>query len=149
MRATGCLRAASVYANQSNGWTSPFNVYAFQTVRDADAGETPEDFILKYNLNGVRMSEAAFRRLEQEISLGPCRLELPKLWGSEEFQLAYRAGAGRQRDLQKVLVRSSRVPQVDPRKFSLQHWTERRYYEVCSNPAIYAMLEGKAAKGSF
>ena len=46
------------------------------------------------------------------------------------------------------LVRSSQIPQIDPHKFSLEHWTERRYYEVCSNPAIYAMLEGKAAKGS-
>ena len=45
----------------------------------------------------------------------------------------------------KILVRSSPIPQIDPHKFSLQHWTERRYYEVCSNPAIYAMLEGKSA----
>ena len=54
------------------GVEGPFNVYAFQTVKDADAGESPEDFILKYNLNGIRMSEAAFQRLQQEISLEPC-----------------------------------------------------------------------------
>ena len=39
--------------------------------------------------------------------------------------------------------------QIDPQKFSLQHWTERPYYEVCTNPAIYAMLKGKTAKGGF
>ena len=59
------------------GVEGPFNVYAFQTVKDADAGESPEDFILKYNLNGIRLSEAAFQRLQQEISLEPCHWSCP------------------------------------------------------------------------
>ncbi len=129
------------------GVEGPFNVYAFQTVKDADAGESPEDFILKYNLNGIRLSEAAYQRLQQEISLEPCELDLPKLWGSEEFQLQSGLVPVGNEIFKKILVRSSRTPQIDLHKFSLQHWTERRYYEVCSNPAIYAMLEGKAAKG--
>jgi class 3 adenylate cyclase len=130
------------------GVEGPFNVYAFQTVKDADAGESPEDFILKYNLNGIRLSEAAFQRLQQEISLEPCQLDLPKLWGSEAFELQSGLVPVGHEIFKKILVRSSRIPQIDPHKFSLLHWTERRYYEVCSNPAIYAMLEGKAAKGS-
>ena len=129
------------------GGDSPFNVYAFQTVSDADAGETAEDFILKYNLNGVRISEAAFRRLEQEISLEPCRLELPQLWGKEEFHLHTGLVPVGNDIFRKVVVRSGPIPQVDPGNFSLEHWTDRWYYEVCSNPAIYAMLEGKAAAG--
>ena len=48
----------------------------------------------------------------------------------------------------KILVRSSRIPQIDPQRFSLQHWTEQLYYEVCTNPAIYALWEAKSAKGS-
>jgi class 3 adenylate cyclase len=131
------------------GVEGPFNVYAFQTVKDADAGESPEDFILKYNLNGIRLSEAAFQRLQQEISLEPCQLDLPKLWGSEEFQLQRGLVPVGNEIFKKILVRSSQIPQIDPHKFSLQHWTERRYYEVCTNPAIYAMLEGKTGKGSF
>jgi class 3 adenylate cyclase len=131
------------------GVEGPFNVYAFQTVKDTDAGDSPDDFILKYNLNGIRLSEAAFQRLQQEISLEPCPLDLPKLWGSEAFQLHSGLVPVGNEIFKKILVRSSVIPQIDPHKFSLEHWTERRYYEVCSNPAIYAMLEGKAAKGSF
>ncbi len=127
----------------------PFNVYAFQTVKDTDAGESPEDFILKYNLNGIRLSEAAFQRLQQEISLEPCLLDLPKLWGSESFQLHRALVPVGNEIFKKILVRTSRIAQIDPHKFSLQHWTERPYYEVCTNPAIYAMLEGKTAKGGF
>ena len=108
------------------GVEGPFNVYAFQTVKDADAGESPEDFILKYNLNGIRLSEAAYQRLQQEISLEPCQLDLPKLWGSEEFQLQSGLVPVGNEIFKKILVRSSRIPQIDPHKFSLQHWTERQ-----------------------
>jgi hypothetical protein len=127
----------------------PFNVYAFQTVKDAGAGESLDDFILKYNLNGIRISEAAFHRLQQEISLEPCSLDLPKLWGSETFQLQSGLVPVGNEIFKKILVRSSSVPLIDPHTFSLQHWTERRYYEVCTNPAIYAMLDAKKAKGNF
>ncbi len=66
---------------------TPFNVYAFQTVPDADVEDSPDDFILKYNLNGIRISEAAFQRLKQEISLELSPLDLPKAWEGEEFHL--------------------------------------------------------------
>ena len=130
------------------GVESPFNVYAFQTLSDADAVESPDDSSLKYNLNGIRISQAAFLRLQQEISLQPCRLDLPALWGNEPFQLQRGLVPVGNDIFKKILIRSSRVPQIDAQKFSLQRWTEQSYYEVCSNPAIYAMLDGKSAKSS-
>ncbi len=130
------------------GVESPFNVYAFQTLSDADAAESPDDSSLKYNLNGIRISQAAFLRLQQEISLQPCRLDLPALWGNEPFQLQRGLVPVGNDIFKKILIRSSRIPQIDAQKFSLQRWTEQSYYEVCSNPAIYAMLDGKSAKSS-
>src|SRR3984893_12705373 len=127
---------------------NPFSVYAFQTVNDADAGESPDDFILKYNLNGIRLSEAAFRQLQQEISLEACQLDLPTLWGSEEFQLHSGLVPVGNDIFKKILVRSSWIPQIDPQKFSPQRWTTLPYYEVCSNPAIYTLLEAKMVKSS-
>jgi hypothetical protein len=130
------------------GVESPFNVYAFQTLSDADAAESPDDSSLKYNLNGIRISQAAFLRLQQEISLQPCRLDLPALWGNEPFQLQRGLVPVGNDIFKKILIRSSRIPQIDAQRFSLQRWTEQSYYEVCSNPAIYAMLDGKSAKSS-
>ena len=126
---------------------SLFNVYAFQTVSDAHAAEGPEDFIMKYNLNGIRISEATFQRLQQEISLEGCRLSFPQLWGSEEFRLLLGTVPIGNDIFRKIVVRVSRIPQIDPSTFSLHKWTERTYYEVCTNPAVYAALEGKAAAG--
>ncbi len=124
---------------------TPFNVYAFQTVPDADVEDSPDDFILKYNLNGIRISEAAFQRLKQEISLELSPLDLPKAWDGEEFHLWSGLVPVGNDIFRKIVVRGSRMPQIDPHNFSVQLWTERWYYEVCSNPAIDAKLEGKAA----
>jgi hypothetical protein len=45
------------------------------------------------------------------------------------------------------VVRASRVPRIDihAEDFSVQGWTDRNYYEVCTDPAIYAALEKKKA----
>jgi len=124
---------------------TPFNVYAFQTVPDADVEDSPDDFILKYNLNGIRISESAFQRLKQEISLELSPLDLPKAWGGEEFHLWSGLVPLGNDIFRKIVVRGSRMPQIDPHNFSVQLWTERWYYEICSNPAIDAKLESKAA----
>jgi hypothetical protein len=126
---------------------TPFNVYAFQTVSDADVEDGPDDFILKYNLNGIRISEAAFQRLKQEISLELSPLDLPKAWEGEEFHLWSGLVPVGNDIFRNIIVRGSRMPQIDPHNFSVQLWTERWYYEVCSNPAIDAKLEGNARAG--
>ena len=124
---------------------SPFHVYAFQTVSDADAGEATEDFLMAFNLGGIRLSPAAFQKLRHEISLESLSLQLPELWGSENYKL-YRALVSVDNDIfRKIVLRESRVAQVDPRNFTLQKWTEKSYYEVCTDPAIYAALENEKA----
>jgi len=125
----------------------PFRVYVMQTDSETDAAEGGEDFVMSYNLNGIRISEAAFHRLRQEISLETCRLDCPRLFGSEDYLLysgMVPVGGG---IFRRIVIRASRMPQVDPRGFNLKRWTERNYYEVCSNPAVYAALEKKSAAG--
>jgi hypothetical protein len=124
---------------------SPFRVYAFQTVSDADADESAEDFTMSFNLGGVRIDPAAFGKLRQEISLEPCQLEFPALWGSEQYRLHTGLVPIGTDIFRKIVVRETRIAQIDPRTFSLIKWTEKAYYEVCTSPAVYAMLgEGRA-----
>ena len=126
---------------------SPFNVYVFQAVSDKEAAESPEDYMMHYNLNGIRMNEAAFQRLKREISLEPARMELPQLWGSEDFRLFTGMVPVGSDIFRKIVVRASRIPHIDPNNFNLVEWTSRWYYEVCTNPAIYAPAEASAAAG--
>ena len=127
---------------------SKFNVYAFQMVSDDDAGESAEDLLLPYNLNGIRISEAAFKKLKHEISLQECNLDLPSLFANDQFRL-YSALVPVGNDIfRKIVVRQSRVAQVDPRTSAFRKWTDRCYYEVCSNASIYTMLEEGLGAGA-
>lgn len=126
---------------------SPFHVYAFQTVSDMDSEGSSEDTVLKYNVNGIRMSDAAFKKLQQEISLQPCTLDFPGLKSQGESRTWSALVPVGNDVFRKIVVRASRVPLVEARTCALQHWTDQWYYEVCSNPAVYALLEGKTAAG--
>ncbi len=114
----------------------------------ADAGV--EEMRLNYNVGGICLSEAAFRKLREEISLSP--------WAVSPREPGF-AGPGfagpwihPQRELfvgtvpiangafRKIVIRKNRIAQVDVRDLSIVQWTDRYYYEVCANPAVYAAL---------
>ncbi len=121
----------------------PFHVYAFQAA-ELDADGNPEDVILSFNLSGIRMNEAAFGKLQREITLEPLKVKLPASLASSdkgEYKL-FSATVPVDRDIfRKIVVRESRIPRINPADFSIKVWTERSYYEVCTDPVIYAALE--------
>jgi hypothetical protein len=117
------------------GVSVPFNVYEFR------ASEGSEAELMRYNVGGIRISEAAFNRLREEISLEECKLDFPRLWGSEEvryWSALVPVGAD---IFRRLLVRVSQSPIVKPAEFALVRWTDTPIYEVCTNPAVYAALE--------
>lgn len=131
----------------------PFQVYRLeiagnQAEANVESTGTGEELRLTYNVSGICLSEAAFHKLEREISLTRWTVgkknpvfNSPWLDVEAEFFIAtvpVASGAFR-----KIVIRKSRVPQVDVRDFSTLHWTDHYYYEVCANPAVYAMLPGE------
>jgi hypothetical protein len=126
----------------------PFHVYVFQSRQfskeiSKDESANPEDSILSFNLGGIRMNEAAFRKLQQEITLEPLKVRLPASLTSDrgEYKL-FTATVAVDKDIfRNIVVRESRIPRIDPADFSVTGWTERSYYEVCTDPAIYAALD--------
>jgi class 3 adenylate cyclase len=145
-RLSSCNKRAR---KEMEGQAGPFHVYVFQAA-EVDAGGNVEDVSLSFNLSGIRMNETAFRKLEEEISLEPLALKLPASFAVSdkgEYNL-YRGTVPIDRDIfRKIVIRQSRIPRIDPADFSLLGWTERSYYEICTDPAIYAALEkGKGAK---
>jgi hypothetical protein len=148
-------RARKVMESQAG----PFHVYVFESAEAASGGANPaanpavnpvvnsEDTLLSFNLGGIRMNQAAYRKLEQEISLVPLAVKLPASASSDKGE--YRLSSGTvpvDRDIfRKIVVRESRVPRVNTEDFSVLGWTDRTYYEICTDPAIYAALEKKKA----
>jgi len=139
-------RARKVMESQAG----PFHVYAFQAA-DLDADGNPEDVILSFNLGGIRMNEAAFRKMQQEITLEPLKVKLPPSLASSdrgEYRL-FSATVPVDRDIfRKIVVRESRIPRINPSDFSIKGWSERSYYEICTDPVIYSALERRKGAGN-
>jgi class 3 adenylate cyclase len=119
----------------------------------ADLGA--EEMRLNYNVGGICLSEAAFRKLQQEISLSSWAGNLsepgfagPWVDGQREFFVGTVPIANGV--FRKIAIRQNRIAQVDVRDLSILRWTDRCYYEVCANPAVYAALAGEnsASAGS-
>jgi len=67
------------------------------------------------------------------------------LWGTENYRLSNGMVPVGNDIFRKIVVRASRIPQIDPATFTLVQWTKRWYYEVCSNSAIYNPADAKGA----
>jgi hypothetical protein len=103
---------------------------------------------LNYNVGGICLSEAAFHKLQQEISLhswtattndsafhGP--------WIDEQCEFFIGTVPIANGVFRKIAIRRNRIAQVDVRDLSILRWTDNWYYEVCANPAVYAALPGE------
>jgi hypothetical protein len=132
-----------------------FQVYSVQIGGNSNGNDTAadggaEEMRLNYNVGGICLSEAAFRKLRQEISLAPWTPETNKAgfdgsWVDQEGEFFVGTVPIASGIFRKIAIRKNRIAQVDVRDLSIQHWTERYYYEVCANPAVYSVLENEKA----
>jgi hypothetical protein len=112
----------------------------------ADAGA--EAMRLNYNVGGICLSEAAFLKLQQEISLSPWGEDLAEPgfngpWVDEQREFFVGTVPIANGVFRKIAIRKNRIAQVDARDLAILRWTGRYYYEVCANPAVYAALQGE------
>ncbi len=123
---------------------SVFNVYSFKTVDDEDTGGNPDEFLMRYNVGGININEAAFRELQQEISLDSHHVEVAALWEESVrlFSGLVPLGGGM---FHRILLREGRIPRIDASDFSFLGWTEGRYYEVCTSDSVYEYIESHLA----
>ena len=140
-----------------------FQVYRFDAGGTHESGDSKEnatadsgieDLRLSYNVGGICLSEAAFAKLREEISLDRCFTDWAGKSGPEASSWGNRWTDPKAEffvgtvpissaAFRKIVIRKSRVAQVDGRDLSIQHWTSRYYYEVCANAAVYAALPGE------
>jgi len=57
-----------------------FRVYRLQISTDSDPDSAPEEITINYNVGGICLSEPAFRKLQQEISLSPWKANFKGNW---------------------------------------------------------------------
>jgi len=117
---------------------SPFNVFVYEIAaadRRAAAGQ-----YIRYNVNGIELSDDGFEKLQKEIQMERLDLKAPGAEG-EPHQLfvgKYPTVSGTSHQL---VVRQAPLPVISLRDLKVTGTTGRYYYEVCTNPALLRHLK--------
>jgi hypothetical protein len=132
-RLSGCSKSVRRMIKRN---ASPFNLFVFQGVSDKEMERTADDLLLRYNVNGIELNEAGFRKLAQEIDLKQFYGEIPdlKLKKVRLFTGKFPTKSGR---YQRLVLREAEVPAVNPQNLSPIRPTHRKYYEVCTSSKLY------------
>lgn len=144
-RLSSCSRGARKHLD---GIESMFNVYSFQTMESPSSDFTSDEFLVRYNVGGININEAAFLKLKQEISLQAIDRTLHTLWDTEDVRLYSGMVPLGQETFRRLVVREGRIARIDPLNFSFKSWTHQNYYEVCTHPSIYEYVESVSAEPS-
>ena len=136
-RLSGCHKSVRRIISKN---VSPFNLFVFQGATDEEMEKTADDLMLRYNINGIELNEAGFRKLCQEIDLKEFYGDIPdlKLEKVRLFTGKFPTKSGR---YQRLVLREAEVPAVNPDDLSQHYFTHRKYYEVCTSPTIYKVTK--------
>jgi hypothetical protein len=132
-RLSGCNKSVRHIIRKN---ISPFNLFVFQGASDEEVEKTADDLFLRYNVNGIELNEAGFRKLAQEIDLKQFVGDIPDLQ-LEKVRLYTGKFPTKSGRYQRLVLRESDVPAVKPKDLSQLHFTHRKYYEVCTSPTLY------------
>jgi len=118
----------------------PFNNYVFQTASDEASAATSDDLLTRYNVNGIELHPQGFEKLSEEIRLLAVECRIPGI-ESEKFQFftgTYPTVTGRS---QRIIIRQGTIPHVRKPDLELIAMTDKKYYEVCTNPVLHKHLK--------
>jgi hypothetical protein len=127
-RLSSCSKAARRLLGDHG---SPFRLFVFQTTMEGATDEELDEFLLRYNLNGIELNEEGFKKLSEEISLGPLEAECKMPWGRERVTF-YSGLVPVGETLEPLLIRKGFVRQLLP-DGKIGAAGTRAYYEVCGN----------------
>lgn len=127
-RLSSCSKAARRLLGKH---ASPFHLFVFQTTMEGTTEEELDEFLLRYNMNGVELNEEGFQKLSEEISLSPFETDCVMPWGRERvtmFSGLVPVGEA----LEPLFIRKGNVRQLLP-DGKIGAAISRNYYEVCTN----------------
>ena len=119
--------------------THLFNLFVFKDAAEKETEDTAEDFSLRYNVNGIEISEDGFNKLAKEINLKI--VSYPA--GKNEFVKLYTGKVPTVTGYYQLLViREAIIYMAKPETMEVIGETSRKYYEVCTHQEIYDYIDG-------
>jgi hypothetical protein len=134
-RLSGCAKLAKrMLAKQK----TLFSVYQFLNTMEGASAEELDEFLVRYNHNGIELNDEGFQKLSEEISLESIETKLDMPWGRQSVTLYYgEVPLGESVEL--LVLRRGFARQLLP-DGKIGGPTTHPYYEVCTSPALYDLV---------
>jgi hypothetical protein len=134
-RLSGCAKLAKrMLAKQK----THFSVFQFLNTMEGASAEELDEFLVRYNHNGIELNEEGFQKLSEEISLESIDTKLDMPWGKQNVTLFYgEVPLGESVEL--LVLRKATARQLLP-DGKIGGPTSHCYYEVCTSPALYDLV---------
>jgi hypothetical protein len=129
-RLSGCFKPLREKNPKQN---SPFNVFVYEVA--PEDRERVSEIYVRFNVNGIELSADAFEKLRREIQLESLTLSLPDAHaGRQRFYVGkYPTTSGTSH---RLVIREAALPYISLGDLSITDWTDRFYYEVCTDPVL-------------
>jgi hypothetical protein len=134
-RLSGCAKLAK---RMLAGQKSHFSVFQFLNTMEGASAEELDEFLVRYNHNGIELNDEGFQKLSEEISLDSIETKLEMPWGKQNVTLYYgEVPLGESVEL--LVLRQGFARQLLP-DGKIGGATTHPYYEVCTSPALYDLV---------
>ncbi|HVM76008.1 MAG TPA: hypothetical protein VMT75_10220 [Candidatus Saccharimonadales bacterium] len=134
-RLSGCGKLAK---RLLAGQQTLFSVFQFITAMEGASAEELDEFLVRFNMNGIELNEEGFAKLSEEISLEAIRTKLDYPWGRQEVELFY-GEVPMGESVELLVLRKGVARQLLP-DGKVGPATDHLYYEVCTNPKLYDLV---------
>src|SRR5271156_57783 len=134
-RLSGCAKLAK---RLLTGQKSLFSVFQFLTALEGATPEELDEFLVRFNMNGIELNEEGFEKLSEEISLDTIQTKLDMPWGKADTTLYY--GEVPMGDSVELLVMRKGLARELLADGKIGAPSSHPYYEVCTSPALHDLV---------
>lgn len=134
-RLSGCAKLAKRMLSKQR---TDFALFQFLTAMEGASAEELDEFLVRYNMNGIELNEEGFQKLLEEISLEPVEISVEMPWGKENVTL-YVGEVPMGESVEELVLRKGIAHQLLP-DGKIGQASEHNYYEVCSSPVLYELV---------
>src|SRR5271166_5920448 len=134
-RLSGCAKLAK---RMLTGQKTHFSVFQFLTALEGATPEELDEFLVRYNMNGIELNEEGFQKLSEEILLERVDIGCELPWGKEEVAL-FAGEVPMGESVEVLVVRRGLARQLLP-DGKIGQASDHNYYEVCTSPVLYELV---------
>ena len=134
-RLSGCAKIAK---RLLTGQKTHFSLFQFLTAMEGASAEELDEFLVRFNMNGIELNEEGFQKLSEEISLESVETRVDMPWGKENITLYY-GEVPMGESVELLVLRKGLARQLLP-DGTIGKASSHPYYEVCTSPALYDLV---------